>query len=75
MLATLEMLDVYKQAFRPDYPDPDVETPTETASIEETKVHAWASACMMLRVIRFPSNSKWIVNRENGKLFPRAVLQ
>ena len=73
-LATLETLEVYKQAIGPDYPDPEVELATETASIEEAKVHVWASACMMLQVIRFPSNSKWVITRENGNLFPRMVL-
>jgi hypothetical protein len=74
-LASLEVLEVYKKAIGPDYPDPEVEMPIETASIEEAKVHVWASACMMLQVIRFPSNSKWVITREDGNLFPRMVPQ
>lgn len=74
-LATLDTLEVFKTAIEPDYPDPKVELAIETACIEETKVHLWASACIMLRVIRFPSNSKWVVHRESGNLFPRMVPQ
>ena len=74
-LATLEVLEVYKQAIGPGYPDPAIEIPTGTVLMEENKVNAWASACTILQIIRFPSNSKWIVNRENGKLFPRMALQ
>lgn len=67
---------MYKRAVGPDYPDPAVavEIPVETLLIEETRVRAWAATCTMLQVVRFPSNSKWIVNRENGELLPRMVL-
>ena len=71
-LATVEMLEMYNQADEPDYPNPEAELPTEAASIEETKVHAWVSACIMLQLIRFPSNSKWIVDRENGFPHPQS---
>lgn len=74
-LATLEVLEVYRQAVGPDYPDPAVEVPMETLITEENKVHAWASACPMLQIVRFPSHSKWVVNRENAELFPRMALQ
>lgn len=74
-LSTLEVLEVYKRAIGPDYADPEVELATETAPIEEFKVHVWASACVMLQVIRFPSNSKWVITREKGDLFPHMVLQ
>jgi hypothetical protein len=81
-LATLDILEMYilemynyNKTVGPDYPDPEIEAPIETALMEETKTHNWASACIMLRVIRFPSNSKWIVHRENGNVFPRMVLQ
>lgn len=72
-LTTLEVIEVYKKAIGPDYPDPEVEVAIETATIEEAKVCVWASACITLQVIRFPSNSKWVITRENGNLFPRMV--
>jgi hypothetical protein len=74
-LATMDIIEVYKKTVGSGYPDPEVELPIESISIEETKAHTWASACIMLRVIRFPSRSKWVVHRENGRLSPRMALQ
>ena len=65
-LTTLERLEVYKRPIGPDYPDPAVVLPAETASMEMSTVNAWASTCIMLRVVRFPSNSKWVIHRKRG---------
>jgi hypothetical protein len=37
-LSTVKVLEVFKKAIGPDYADPEVEPPTEMASIEEVKV-------------------------------------
>ena len=67
-LATLERLEVYRTPIGPDYADPEVVLPAdaETASMEMSTVNTWASMCIMLRVVRLPSNSKWIIRRKNG---------
>jgi hypothetical protein len=62
-------LEVYEHAIGPDYPDPEVELPIEMVSMEEAKVRDWASACTMLRIVRFRSKSK------DGKPFLRMMLQ
>jgi len=66
---------MYKWAVGPDYPDPAGAIPVNKVFIEEARVRTWVAPCKILQVVRFPSNSNWIVNRENGELFARMVLQ
>ena len=73
---TLERFEVWSGSHGPHFPDPELRVPNSDSIMrtEGVLVREWARICPRLEVVRFPTNTKWLVDRlEGGPPEPRLV--
>ena len=70
----LERFELWIGWHSPLFPDPEIRVPQDQVVLrtEEILVREWARICPQLKVVRFPTNTKWLVDRfERGVPGPR----
>ena len=69
----LERFEFWIGCHSPHFPDPEIRVPNCGLIMrnEGVLVHEWAKICPRLVVVRFPTNTKWLVDRFEGGPVPR----
>jgi hypothetical protein len=64
----LERFELWNGCHTPHFPDPEVRVPKSESvmRIEGELVREWARICPRLEVVRFATNTKWLVDRLEG---------